>query len=153
MFMEIAGVIAKRSTCFRGNVGALVVHDNSIVSIGYNGPPAGEPHCTGKTCPTSNGCTRAIHAELNALERIPIGVAGDVDLYTTHSPCENCAVAIRNINKLTSGRITIKRLIFRDLYRINAHVKELFFHGITINQLTPSGYVIDFRTGELIDGG
>jgi len=44
-FMEIASVVAKRSTCLRNQVGALFVRDKRILSTGYNGAPSGLQHC------------------------------------------------------------------------------------------------------------
>ena len=44
-FMEIAAVVAKRSTCLRNQVGAVLVRDKRILSTGYNGAPAGLEHC------------------------------------------------------------------------------------------------------------
>ena len=44
-FMDMAELVAKRSTCLRRNVGAVVVQDRRIVATGYNGAPKGIPHC------------------------------------------------------------------------------------------------------------
>ncbi|MFA6809130.1 MAG: cytidine/deoxycytidylate deaminase family protein [Eubacteriales bacterium] len=80
-FLEIAQVLAKRSTCLRRNYGAVIVKDNIIVSTGYNGAARGEPNCT-----DVGQCERelynvpkgeryelcvAVHAEQNAI------IAGD----------------------------------------------------------------------------
>ena len=69
MFMDIAEVIAKRSTCLRNNVGAVIVESHNIVAIGYNGPASGCEHCTISTC-LGKGCSRSIHAEENAINRL-----------------------------------------------------------------------------------
>lgn len=67
-FIRIAKEIASRSTCPRAAVGAVVVRDNRIISTGYNGAPAGKPHCEDVGCLMIDGhCKRAIHAETNAL--------------------------------------------------------------------------------------
>ncbi|MFZ3148816.1 MAG: cytidine deaminase, partial [Methanothrix sp.] len=44
-FMEIASVVAKRSTCLRNQVGALFVRNKRILTTGYNGAPSGLEHC------------------------------------------------------------------------------------------------------------
>lgn len=49
-FMEIAGIVAKRSTCLRRNVGALIVKDKRILATGYNGAPSGLAHCGDLGC-------------------------------------------------------------------------------------------------------
>lgn len=67
-FIRIAMEVASRSTCPRASVGAVIVRDNRILASGYNGAPAGEPHCTEVGCDMVDGhCKRAIHAETNAI--------------------------------------------------------------------------------------
>lgn len=67
-FLNIAKAVSARATCPRASVGAVIVRDNRIISSGYNGAPAGEPHCTEVGCLMENGhCQRAIHAETNAV--------------------------------------------------------------------------------------
>ncbi len=144
-FMEVAQTFAKRSTCFRGGVGAVVVADRSIVAIGYNGPPAGEPHCTGKNCaPPGQGCQRSLHAEFNALQRIPASVLGTpLDVYVTDSPCAHC------YELLSDPKYHIRAIYFANLYRINQHLLDS--PTLSLFRLTPSGYVIDYRTRELVE--
>lgn len=117
LYMGIAELLAQRSTCLRGHVGALVVVEHRIVSTGYNGAPSGQPDCTEVGCdelilyslvPAARedpvdryieaelGCQRAIHAELNAIvwaARHGIKVSGG-HMYSTYAPCKNCAQAI-----------------------------------------------------------
>lgn len=67
-FLNIAKEVAKRSTCPRASVGAVIVKDNRILSTGYNGAPSGKPHCTEVGCLIEDGhCQRAVHAETNAV--------------------------------------------------------------------------------------
>lgn len=117
IFMEMAHVIRKRSTCSRGSVGAILVMDRRIVSIGYNGSPVGAPHCTELGCdlPANNheaGCQRAIHAESNAIAwaarhgQTTLGTT----LYCTHGPCLKCAQLI-----LQAG---ITRVVYGVPYRL-----------------------------------
>lgn len=49
-FMEIAGIVAKRGTCPRLQVGSVIAVDNRIIATGYNGSPAGLPHCSEVGC-------------------------------------------------------------------------------------------------------
>jgi dCMP deaminase len=145
MFFEIAQVVAKRSTCFRLNVGCVIVCDNNIVSIGYNGPPPGEPHCSGKNCPSAGVCARACHAERNALERLatPFKIKPK-DVFITDSPCVECWLELIEPYK------NIKNVYFGSLYRINDHLLDPDYEG-GLYRITPSGYIVDYRTGELCD--
>ena len=108
-FMGIAELTAKRSTCLRRNVGAVIVQDRHIVATGYNGAPRGMDHCAQR-----GGCyreelgipsgerhelCRALHAEQNAIIQAAAfghGVEG-ATIYVTHSPCVICAKMIINV--------------------------------------------------------
>ena len=144
MFMEIAHVIAKRSTCFRLNVGAVIVANKRIIGTGYNGPAAGENHCTGNDCaPPGSGCGRAVHAEINALRSMPVSSRDDAKvLYVTASPCKACLTQINN----SLYRITA--IYYGSLYRVSDHLNEC---PIPLFRITPSGYVIDHKTNEIVE--
>lgn len=67
-FLRMAKVASERATCNRAKVGAVLVSDGFILATGYNGAPAGEPHCLNEGCIVEDGhCQRAIHAEVNAI--------------------------------------------------------------------------------------
>lgn len=67
-FIQIAADVSMRATCKRAAVGAVIVKDNRILCTGYNGAPAGEPHCLDEGCILVDGhCKRSIHAETNAI--------------------------------------------------------------------------------------
>lgn len=96
MFMAMAYLVAARSTCNRGHVGAVIVDDRRPVSIGYNGAPPGMKHCTEVGCDPPDGCERTIHAEANSIAwaaRRGISLEGTT-MYATHSPCRMCASLI-----------------------------------------------------------
>ena len=110
-FMEIAKMVAKRSTCDRRNVGAVIVKDKNILSTGYNGSPKGLPHCDEAGHEISDGhCVRTIHAEANALiQAAKHGVAVDgAVMYLTDSPCYDCFKML-----VTSG---IKEVVYGEYY-------------------------------------
>jgi len=99
-FMTIAQVVALRSTCLRARVGAVMVHENRILSTGYNGAPCGFPHCTPNTCnPQIDHCRATVHAEMNAIVNAARhGTAlKDATLYCTHPVCEACARVLINL--------------------------------------------------------
>ena len=106
-FMKIAHVVAERSTCFRNNVGAVIVKNKHIVSTGYNGAPRGLDHCLDIGCyrkehnvPSGqkHELCRAVHAEQNAIIQASLNGASTEDavLFCTHSPCIICAKMIIN---------------------------------------------------------
>jgi len=104
-------MVAKRSTCDRRNVGAVIVKDKNILSTGYNGSPKGLPHCDEAGHEMSDGhCVRTIHAEANALiQAAKHGVAMDeAVMYLTDSPCYDCFKMLVN-----SG---IKEVVYGEYY-------------------------------------
>lgn len=94
-FMMMArDVVAKRATCPRRQVGAVLVRDKRIITTGYNGSPPGMPHCTDVGCRMHEGhCIRTIHAEQNAIVQAALyGVSTEgATCYVTASPCVTCA--------------------------------------------------------------
>lgn len=145
MFMQIAEVVSRRSTCFRRNVGALIVKDNNILSIGYNGPPSGDEHCTGNDCAHPElGCQRAIHAEENAIDRVPKGIYGPFTMYVTESPCEDCA-------DLILRELDIQQVYFMHQYRLARGCEMIVSAGVKLFRVTPAGHVIDWETGNFVD--
>jgi dCMP deaminase len=106
--MTITREVAERSTCTRAKVGAVIVRDRSILATGYNGSPAGLPHCLDVGClvyrsQTPDGgdeenCFRTIHAEINAIaQAAKNGVAiRDAAIYITHTPCQHCFKVLIN---------------------------------------------------------
>lgn len=143
MFMEIAEVVAKRATCYRANNGAIITQDNNVVSIGYNGPPQGEPHCYGKDCVPhgQTGCVRSIHAEQNAINRCSSSLLRGADLYCTMYPCVSCQRAI-----VSSG---IARVFYRQPYRSDNVF--LGFDVLKVYRVTPNGDIINTWTDDIVE--
>ena len=111
-FMNIAAVVASRSTCPRKYVGAVIVRDRTILSTGYNGSIRGMPHCSEEGHMMENDhCVATIHAEANAIiQAAKNGVMIDGgSVYVTASPCWNCFKQIAN-----SG---IRRIVYGEFYR------------------------------------
>jgi dCMP deaminase len=92
-FMDIARVVATRSTCTRKKVGAVIVKDKNILTTGYNGSISGTEHCEDVGCMIKNGsCIRTIHAEQNAIAfaaKNGINLL-NAEIYVTCSPCWPC---------------------------------------------------------------
>lgn len=148
--MAVAATISHRSTCHRyvpeSHVGAVIARDGRIIESGYNGAPAGMPHCQHPGThidasstnlqdlssifrPLARGCTIAIHAEANAIayaarNGTPIGGA---TLYTTLSPCQPCAQLI-----IAAG---LTRVVYGHPYRDRSGLKLLDSAGVILETL------------------
>lgn len=126
-YMEMASVWAKNSYCRRRQVGALIVKDRMIISDGYNGTPSGFENI----CEDENGVTKpyVLHAEANAITKVAkSGNSSEgATLYVTASPCIECAKLI-----IQSG---IKRLVYRDEYRLTDGVDLLRKAGVTVEKV------------------
>lgn len=116
IYMELAEKLALRSHCVKAQVGAVLTKDTRIVSLGYNGPPAGTHNCDEEYpvdgCPrdSKGSCSLALHAEQNAIlyaVKNNTAIEGST-LYVTLSPCISCARVI-----YTTG---IKRVLFKNSY-------------------------------------
>jgi dCMP deaminase len=116
IYMELAQKLAERSHCVKMHVGAVLTKDTRIVSLGYNGPPAGTHNCDiewpVEGCPrdSKGSCSLALHAEQNAIlyaSKNNVSVEGST-LYITLSPCIACARII-----FTTG---IKKVIYLNSY-------------------------------------
>ncbi|UCF95051.1 MAG: cytidine/deoxycytidylate deaminase family protein [Desulfobacterales bacterium] len=106
-FMDITLLVAKRSTCLRRAVGAIIVKDKRVLSTGYNGAPTGIRHCLEVGClreqlnvesGARHELCRGIHAEQNAIIQAAyhgVSVKG-ASLFCTNLPCSICAKMIIN---------------------------------------------------------
>ena len=129
--MKTAETFAELSHARRLHVGAIIVKDDRIISIGYNGMPAGwDNNCenvledgTLKTKP------EVLHAETNAIAKLArSGEHGlDSDLFVTHAPCMDCAKLIYQ-----SG---IRRVFFGTAYRDSAGLDFLKASGVKVEQI------------------
>jgi dCMP deaminase len=121
-FMLITRQVADRSTCNRAQVGAVIVRDKNILATGYNGSPAGLPHCMEAGCliyesRTPSGeieenCFRTIHAEINAIAQAAKNGSSirEADIYITHTPCIHCFKVLINTG--------IKRVLYEKPYKL-----------------------------------
>ena len=118
-FMGICDLVATRSTCIRRSVGAVLVKKKRILCSGYNGAPAGIPHCRETGClreemkvPSGekHELCRGVHAEQNAIIQAAfhgVSVKGAI-LYCTNQPCSICAKMLINAG--------IKTVYYKDAY-------------------------------------
>ncbi len=106
-FLQLADLVASRSTCLRRQVGAVLVRDERIIATGYNGAPRGIQHCLEAGClrekmgiPSGERyeLCRGVHAEQNAIINAAyygVSTKGAI-LYCTNQPCLICARMIIN---------------------------------------------------------
>lgn len=144
--MAIALNWEQRSTCSRNHVGAVIAKDGRHIGSGYNGAPAGMPHCEHEVLTfqplegnrpladrlrrvQAGGCQISIHAEANALAycaRFGIAVEG-ATIYTTLSPCYPCSQLI-----ISAGLV---RVAYIRHYRDESGLNLLVRAGIAVDYL------------------
>jgi dCMP deaminase len=126
-YLAMAEIWARNSYCKRRQVGALLVKDRTIISDGYNGTPSGFENI----CEDENGVTKpyVLHAEANAITKVAkSGNSSEgATLYVTASPCAECAKLI-----IQAG---IRRVVYRDAYRLTDGVDLLRRAGIEVEQI------------------
>ena len=144
--MDTAKIFAELSHARRLHVGAIIVKDDRIISIGYNGMPAGwdnnceyeetysrqlAPGDDYETVHTGILKTRSevLHAETNAIAKLARSTesGNDADLFVTHSPCLDCAKLIYQAG--------IKRVFFGSHYRDSAGIDFLKASGVEVEQI------------------
>lgn len=130
LYSDIAKRVAELSSARRLKCGAIIVRDDRIISIGYNGMPAGwDNNCEFEQADGSL-VTRpeVLHAETNAIAKLAKSTeSGDgADMFITHSPCIQCAKLIYQ-----SG---IGRVYFGEHYRLDDGIRFLKQSSIEIIQ-------------------
>jgi dCMP deaminase len=106
-FMQIAEVVATRSSCLRRHVGAVIVKNRQILATGYNGVPRGIVHCEERGClrdklriPSGERyeLCRGLHAEQNAIIQAAYhgAAVNGSELFSTLQPCVTCAKMLIN---------------------------------------------------------
>ncbi|MBQ6087716.1 MAG: dCMP deaminase family protein [Bacteroidales bacterium] len=125
-YLDMAAIWARNSYCKRRQVGALLVKDKMIISDGYNGTPSGFEN----VCEDETGATKpyVLHAEANAITKVAKSGNSSLGatLYVTASPCLECSKLI-----IQAG---IKRVVYRDEYRLTDGVDLLRRAGVEVEQ-------------------
>ena len=133
--MDIARLVARRSTCLRRQVGAVMVKEKNILATGYNGTPSGIAHCADTGClreqlkvPSGerHELCRGLHAEQNAIiqaARHGVNISG-ATLFCTNSPCIICTKMLINAG--------IQRVVYLDGYPDTLSMDMLHEAGIEV---------------------
>ena len=141
LYMDWASRAAELSHARRLHVGAVIVKDDTVISYGYNGMPAGwDNDCEDeiyveaevgedfdiilKTRP------EVLHAESNAIAKLAKSTNSGLgaDLFVTHSPCLDCAKLI-----FQSG---IRRVYYGENYRDDSGIRFLEKSGIAVEKIS-----------------
>ena len=128
--MATAKIFAELSHARRLHVGAIVVKDDRIISIGYNGMPAGwDNNCEYDVGEELKTRPEVLHAETNAIAKLAKSSNSGLgaDLFVTHSPCMECAKLIYQ-----SG---IRRVFYAEDYRDDSGLQFLRRSGVQVDQL------------------
>ena len=139
--MDITHLVAKRSTCIRRQVGAILVKDKRILSTGYNGAPSGVDHCLDVGClreqkniPSGerHELCRGSHAEQNAIvQAAAYGTSiKDAVLFCTNLPCSICIKMIINAG--------IKTIFYEEGYPDSLSEKLMKEAGIALTNVKKS---------------
>ena len=135
-YLKMASEWAKLSYCERKQVGALIVKNRMIISVGYNGTPAGFENI----CETNLGATKwyVLHAEANAILKVARSTQSTegATLYLTLSPCKDCSKLIYQ-----SG---IKRVVFSNKYKDSEGIDFLIKAGVEISYIPMEKTVDEF---------
>ena len=133
--MKTAETFAECSTAKRAKVGAIIVKDDRIISIGYNGMPSGwDNNCENeigvhKGEPVLKTKPQVLHAEMNAISKVARSSESSQDavMFVTHAPCHDCAKMIYQ-----SG---ISRVYYRTTYRDTTGIEFLEQCNIPVKQI------------------
>ncbi len=136
-FMNITYLVSERSTCTRRRVGAVAVKDKRILATGYNGAPAGVPHCLEVGClreqlgiPSGqrHEICRGLHAEQNVIIQAAVhGINNQgAELYCTTHPCVLCSKMLINCG--------IRRIYYVEDYPDDLATAMLREAGVTVEQ-------------------
>jgi len=136
--MDITHLVAKRSTCIRRQVGAILVKDKRILATGYNGAPSGIAHCLDIGCLREKNrvpsgerheLCKGSHAEQNAIVQAathgtPIK---DATLFCTNLPCSICIKLIINAG--------MKKVLYEEGYPDTLSEELIKEAGITLTKV------------------
>ena len=139
-FLDIAAMVARRSTCVARQVGAVAVVDRHLLATGYNGVPLGVPHptvCLRRERGLSSGVETflcgCVHAEMNIIAQAAFHGTSlrGATVYCTNQPCHLCAMLLINAG--------VQRVVYRDPYPDEAAVRLFQQAGVALDQGSTAG--------------
>lgn len=132
LYMDIAARVSQMSLARRLKVGAIIVKGDNIISLGWNGTPAGmDNSCEVQINGELMTKPEVLHAESNCLMKLVatgnFGATGST-MYTTHSPCPECAKLIKQAK--------IARVVYLTEYRIRTGIDMLHNFGVATEKFS-----------------
>ena len=130
MYMHIAQIASERSYAVRLKVGCVIVKNNAIISIGWNGMPTGYDNCCEMQVDGKLVTRPEVqHAELNAISKLAFNgfSSRGASIFITHSPCIHCALLIQKCG--------IEHVYYHEIYRDDSGIRFLQHAGIDVEQL------------------
>jgi dCMP deaminase len=136
LYMDWAARVSQLSHARRLHVGAVIVKDDTVISYGYNGMPAGwDNNCEDEAWNVHDSSAElktkpeVLHAESNAIAKLARGANSGLgaDIFVTHAPCLECSKLIYQ-----SG---IGRVYYHTPYRDDSGVKFLARSGVEVHQV------------------
>jgi len=134
-FLDIAAMVARRSTCVARQVGAVAVVDRHLLATGYNGVPLGVPHPTvclrrerGLASGVETFLCGCVHAEMNIIAQAAFHGTSlrGATVYCTNQPCHLCAMLLINAG--------VRRVVYREPYPDEAAVRLFQQAGVILDQ-------------------
>jgi dCMP deaminase len=139
IYMDFAGLVAKKSPCNKLKVGAVIVTENSTVFTGYNETPEG-------TCEDEHNHTypHVIHAEIDAIAKVAKSheTTTGARVFVTTAPCLNCASMLIKMG--------VKEVYYRDLYKNRDGLRLLEKHHVYVDQINSEPEPEPFRIDPMI---
>lgn len=136
-FISIAQVASMRSNCMKRRVGAVLVKNNRVVGVGYNGTSTGTTNCCHGGCERCNSNTRqglnlencfCIHAEESIFLEVGSAISYRSDLYTTLFPCRLCSRKI--------VQLKVKKVYYIHEYGEDKEIRDMFYkNNVAIEKL------------------
>lgn len=127
IYMELARVLAKRSTCRRLQVGTVITSTDyrKVLAVGYNGNATGLPNQCDRDEVGNCGC---LHSEENAVINCDAPRSTEKHVFVTHLPCVQCAKRLINLGN-------VKKIYYGIPYRVRDSESILQAVGIEVIEL------------------
>ncbi|MCB9092440.1 MAG: hypothetical protein H6621_02165 [Halobacteriovoraceae bacterium] len=127
VYIELATLMAKRSTCQRLKVGTVITTTDfrKVLAVGYNGNASGLDNCCDREEPGNCGC---LHSEENAVINCDSPRNFDKFVFVTHLPCVACAKRLINLGN-------VKKIFYLNDYRIKDSIGVLNSVGIEVQKV------------------
>jgi dCMP deaminase len=128
IYLDLARVLAQRSTCRRLAVGTVITSTDfrKVLAVGYNGNASGLPNSCDRDEPGNCGC---LHSEENAVINCDAPRSTEKIVFVTHLPCVGCAKRLINLGN-------VKKVIYGEDYRVRDSIELLRSVGIVAQKFS-----------------